>query len=94
MIKEVNNAGWDWLDLQILPKGHKQRSKGIYYLDSFITFDIETTNLYDIGQNIMYIWQCQVSEDLTVIGRTWDEYRAFVQGINSRIQNENVRLVL
>lgn len=94
MIKEVNNAGWDWLeDLQILPKGHKQRSKGIYYLDSFITFDIETTNLYDIGQNIMYIWQCQVSEDLTVIGRTWDEYREFIKGINSRISNDKVRLV-
>ena len=45
-----------------------------HYLGITTAFDIETTLLDDIQQSIMYIWQWQFGEDVTVIGRTWDEF--------------------
>ena len=45
-----------------------------HYLGITTAFDIETTILDDINQSVMYIWQWQFGEDVTVIGRTWDEF--------------------
>ena len=45
-----------------------------HYIGITTAFDIETTLLDDINQSIMYIWQWQFSTDVTVIGRTWDEF--------------------
>ena len=53
------------------------------YRDLFCAFDIETTNIPDIKQAFMYIWQFQI-EDHTVIGRTWDEFLLFL----TRMQKE------
>lgn len=44
-------------------------------------FDIETTGLDAIEQSIMYIWQFQLDEFGTVIGRTWDEYEYFMHNL-------------
>lgn len=43
------------------------------YIGITTAFDIETT-LLDCNQSIMYIWQWQFGEDVTVIGRTWGEF--------------------
>lgn len=43
------------------------------YIGITTAFDIETT-LLDCNQSIMYIWQWQFSDDVTVIGRTWEEF--------------------
>ena len=51
------------------PAGKKR-----HYVGITTAFDIETTLLEDIQQSIMYIWQWQFGEDITVIGRTWDEF--------------------
>ena len=51
------------------PAGKKR-----HYVGITTAFDIETTLLDDIQQSIMYIWQWQFGEDVTVIGRTWDEF--------------------
>lgn len=51
------------------PAGKKRK-----YLDLITAFDIETTLLDDIQQSIMYIWQWQFGPEVTVIGRTWDEF--------------------
>ncbi len=45
-----------------------------HYIGITTAFDIETTLLEDIEQSVMYIWQWQFGEDVTVIGRTWDEF--------------------
>lgn len=50
------------------PAGKKR-----HYIGITTAFDIETT-LLDNRQTIMYIWQWQFGEDITVIGRTWEEF--------------------
>ena len=50
------------------PAGKKR-----HYIGITTAFDIETT-LLDNRQTIMYIWQWQFGEDVTVIGRTWEEF--------------------
>ena len=51
------------------PAGKKR-----HYIAITTAFDIETTLIDDIQQSVMYIWQWQFGEDVTVIGRTWDEF--------------------
>ena len=51
------------------PAGKKR-----HYIGITTAFDIETTLLDDIEQSVMYIWQWQFGEDVTVIGRTWEEF--------------------
>lgn len=51
------------------------------YLDCTCAFDIESTNIQDIQQAVMYVWQFQISTDLTVFGRTWDEFIWMLQQI-------------
>jgi len=55
-------------------KGNPGKKKPRHYVGITTAFDIETTLLDDIQQSVMYIWQWQFSEDVTVIGRTWDEF--------------------
>ena len=51
------------------PAGKKRK-----YMAITTAFDIETTLLEDIKQSIMYIWQWQFGEEITVVGRTWEEF--------------------
>ena len=73
-------------DYSIFKKaGNEKRKKGSRnkknYKNLVCAFDIETTRIKEIEQSVMYIWQFQVDEDITVIGRTWDEFRYFMQQI-------------
>lgn len=43
-------------------------------LDCICAFDIEASNLDDIEQAVMYIWQFQIDEEVTVFGRSWEEF--------------------
>ena len=49
------------------------------YMDIITAFDIETTVIETgVGyHSVMYIWQWQIGELYTVIGRTWEEFIAF-----------------
>ena len=51
------------------PGGNKRN-----YIGITTAFDIETTLIDDIQQSVMYIWQWQLGEEITVIGRTWNEF--------------------
>ena len=55
--------------------GTKQR---YWYKDIITAFDIETTRITEIEQSVMYIWQWAFGPELVVIGRTWEEFSAFV----------------
>jgi len=58
------------------------KGKGKTYLDMIAAFDIETTNLPELEQSVMYIWQLQL-DDVTVIGRTWEEFTDLLTRISS-----------
>ena len=58
------------------PKQHRKR-----YADIICTFDIESTNLDEYKQAIMYHWQACV-DGLICVGRTWDEFELFLERID------------
>lgn len=58
--------------------GSKSRRR---YVDRVCAFDIETTGLDEIEQSIMYVWQFQLDEDYTIIGRTWEEFMEMMRNI-------------
>ena len=59
-----------------------------HYLGITTAFDIETTLLEDIEQSVMYIWQWQFGEDITVIGRTWNEFLDLQKRIKAAIPSD------
>lgn len=60
------------------PRGNPGRKKRPTYLNVVCAFDIETTALRKIKQSIMYIWQYQIGPEITIIGRTWDDFLALL----------------
>lgn len=65
------------------PAGKKRRYVGIT-----TAFDIETTLLEDIKQSVMYIWQWQFGEEITVIGRTWEEFSDLLQRVKKSLPED------
>ena len=63
------------------------------YLDCVCAFDIETTNLHDIKQSVMYIWQFQIDDRVTVFGRTWEQFFDMLRTIDRRMK-DNVKLCI
>ena len=61
-------------NVQVQKKRKGQRGKTRYY-DIVLAFDIETTNIDEIRNSVMYIWQLQVGKVGSITGRTWDEFR-------------------
>lgn len=57
-------------------KGEARNMRRIDYVDSIMTFDIETTKLDDIKQSIVYIWQICIN-GICIIGRTLPELKRF-----------------
>ena len=76
--------------IQKRQKGYSmnKKARARKYLDCVLAFDIETTTIDEIEQSIMYIWQLQI-EDLTIIGRTWEEFKtACTDMVSSLKDNE------
>lgn len=63
------------------PRGNPHGRTKKRYLRCVCAFDIETSTLPDIEQSIMYIWQFQIDELMTVYGRTWGEYFDFLHNV-------------
>lgn len=87
---------WDEVDYSIIEKtellprkkgGNKSDNKW-WYKDLVCAFDIETTYLEEIDRGIMYLWQFQIDEYYTVMGRTWNEYKDFMHCLCSRLAPE------
>ena len=79
-------------DYSIFKKaGNVKRKKGSRnkknYKNLVCAFDIETTRIKEIEQSVMYIWQFQVDEKVTVIGRTWREFDYFMKAIASDLED-------
>lgn len=61
------------------------------YKDAVCAFDIETSYIPDLDTNVLYIWQFQLDEAVTIIGRMWAEFIDFVERVNS-VLKDNVLL--
>lgn len=90
----VKSAEFDFSIFQNLPVQKKGQGRRIHdkkqYRDIICAFDIETTRIEEIEQAVMYIWQFQVGTFCTVIGRTWEEFLTFVQGIKQAIKDDYI----
>ena len=67
--------------------GNPGTRKKKYYKDIICAFDIETTNL-DEETAFMYVWQFQVGDICTVVGRTWEEYLTFLHAIADELRRD------
>lgn len=62
------------------------------YKDVVCAFDTETSYIKEIDAQCLYIWQFQLDEALTIIGRTWKEFLQFAECINA-VLSDGVYLV-
>lgn len=81
-----------------LPRRKPAMAGGRYLVDAVAAFDIETSRI-DLpipkgakqnSHSFMYVWQFQI-EDITIMGRTWDECFQFFAAIRDAVQAMPVR---
>lgn len=85
-------ADYNFRNVKRIKKQDPEGKHKLYYLDTVAAFDIETTLISKYKQSVMYIWQFQIRK-ITVIGRTWEEFRRFIQCLDSSIPDD-CRLVI
>lgn len=61
-------------DLYWIDQSHKSHHKNYPYVMLGCAFDIETSVIRNTKLSTMYVWQFAI-DDLTIIGRTWDEFK-------------------
>lgn len=66
------------------PRGNRGTKRRKIYKDIICAFDIETTTITN-DNAIMYVWQFQVGDKFTVIGRTWDDFINFIKRIKKEL---------
>lgn len=79
--------------LKTLQRAKGKNAKGIKreYKDAICAFDIETSRLptsitgLDREQAIMYVWQFCVLDHVTIVGRTWDEFKILLSYIDREL---------
>lgn len=86
----INVGDFDYSIIRKLPvisKKHpgKRGKHEKTYIASINAFDIETSRIKEIEQSIMYIWQAQIGLEYTIIGRTWYEFKYFMERISKII---------
>lgn len=94
--------------IPVLPRGvsNKGKKESFLYKNVICAFDIETTR-YKTGEKkyisdgeikdkevaIMYIWQFQIGKNLTIFGRTWEEFKDLITQIDIALK-DNERLLV
>ena len=78
----------DKIKTQKRPKGNPRGRKNCRYKDVICAFDIETTNIKELKNSFMYIWQFQFGLDYTIVGRTWKEYLTFLERLKEHLEDE------
>ena len=80
-----------------LPRGsgnQRTRRKLRYYKNVVCAFDTETSYIEQIDRQTLYIWQFQIDEALTVIGRTWSAFLTFWQTACDILEEQDKYLVV
>lgn len=71
----------------------RRRGTKYEYKDILCAFDIETTNIQEIKQNVMYIWQFGLEGIGCVIGRTWNEFLYFLSRLQETLRPREKYLI-
>lgn len=82
--------------------GKRSKKRSRKYADLLCAFDIETTVLHNIAdqsgnitdQAIMWVWMMQFGPDVTVVGRTWEEYKRLCATINQWCEDKDLHFVV
>lgn len=101
--KEYKYTPYEYLEDSDLPYNYQTNKKDkMKYLDYGCGFDIETTKINpeciieaseDKTFSTMYMWQFAI-DDLTVIGRTWEEFIEFKARLSQRLHLTDKRRLL
>lgn len=83
-VSEFDFSRLDKIRLQKRPRGNPRGRKNCHYKDVICAFDIETTNIPELKQAFMYIWQFQF-DDTTIVGRYWHEYLWFLSKLKEHL---------
>lgn len=84
-VDDFDYSIFEKMKIQRAPRGNPHGRNKKHYLNAVCAFDIETSTLPDIEQAVMYIWQFQIDDICTVIGRTWEQYLHFLDRIKHEI---------
>lgn len=84
-VQEVELTALETLELVQRKKGQKRKRGQQDYFNIVCAFDIETSRVdVPLGteedaetapHSFLYIWQAQIGEEYTIIGRTWDDFK-------------------
>ena len=99
-VSDISKHTFSSIPILKRPRGNQRtRDTEFYYKDVVCAFDIETTRIKigekriskteikDIEVAIMYIWQFQIGLDITVVGRTWDEFNELIDIIDDALKD-------
>lgn len=68
------------------PRGNPHGTKPYRYYPLVCGFDIESSRIREIEQAVMYIWQFQLDDVCTVIGRTWIQFFEFLKKLRENMR--------
>lgn len=68
-------------------RGNPRTRQKFSYKNIITAFDIETTSLPEVQQAVMYVWQWQFGDACTVIGRTWEQLRHFMDSLQACLKS-------
>lgn len=77
----------------IEPPVRKRKRKQYSYKDIVCAFDIETTRVPGTEDSVMYIWQFQIDTQCTVYGRTWEQFKDFIEYLESCLELQEAIVV-
>ena len=81
------------LPVQKRRAGNQRTRARRQYKDAVCAFDIETTYISELDRAVLYIWQFQIDEYMTIIGRTWREFIDFYNRINAVLASDEYIVV-
>lgn len=82
-------------EVQKRKQGNQGKRKSVNYADIVTAFDIETSKIETPQgpQAFMYIWQWQIGLDVTIVGRTWDDFLKCVEKLKSALPSNTTLVV-
>jgi hypothetical protein len=82
-------------EVQKRKQGNQGTRKRVNYADIVTAFDIETSKIETPHgpQAFMYVWQWQIGLDITIVGRTWDEFLQCVEKLKSVLPSNTTLVV-
>lgn len=75
------------------PRGNNGSYSGGSFKDIVCSFDIETTNLKKEKLAIMYVWAFDLEGIGTVTGRTWEEFKAFLNLLAAELNDDEYLVI-